>query len=297
MDMVPLVERFLDYMTVEAGAAANTRLAYAADLKKFQEYLTLRGVGDARRVTTSLALGFLMWLKDRGYAVGSIARMLVAVKMFYRFLALEGIVSRNLIAVLDSPKLWRRLPTVLSPAEVDKLLAEPDTATVLGVRDKAILELLYATGVRASEVAGLDVDGVHYDYGYIRCMGKGSKERVVPIGRAAVEATRRYAAEARPRILRGRASPALFVSRRGGRISRTTVWRLVRRYARLAGIRKTVYPHALRHSFASHLLAGGADLRAVQEMLGHASIVTTQVYTHVDSGRLKDVHRRFHPRG
>jgi len=297
VDTASLIQSFLDYLSVECGAAANTQLAYANDLRKFREYLDRRGQPDATRVTTTLALGFLVELKDKGYAVGSIARMLVAVKMLYRYLALEGIVERNVVSALDSPKLWRRLPTVLSPAEVGKLLAEPDTTKPLGLRDKAILELLYATGVRASEVVGLDVDSVHYDYGYIRCLGKGSKERVVPIGSKAVEVTQRYAAQERPRLLKGRSCPALFVSRLGGRLSRLTVWRLVKRYARLAGIRKEVYPHALRHSFATHLLAGGADLRSVQEMLGHASIITTQVYTHVDLGRLKDVHRRFHPRG
>ncbi|HUT35150.1 MAG TPA: site-specific tyrosine recombinase XerD [Planctomycetota bacterium] len=297
MDTAPLIESFLDYMTVEAGAAANTLLAYERDLRKFAAYLDRKAQPDARRVTTTLALGFLVELKDRGYAVGSIARMLVAVKMFYRYLALEGIVERNVVAALDSPKLWRRLPTVLSPQEVDKLLAEPDTTKPLGVRDRAILEILYAAGVRVSEVVGLDVDSVHYDYGYIRCLGKGSKERVVPIGSKAVEATRQYAARVRPLLLKGRSCPALFVSKRGARLSRFRAWALVKHYARLAGIRKRVYPHALRHSFATHLLAGGADLRSVQEMLGHASIMTTQIYTHVDKGRLRDVHRRFHPRG
>ncbi|MBM4039673.1 MAG: site-specific tyrosine recombinase XerD [Planctomycetes bacterium] len=297
MDTASLIGSFLDYMAVEAGAARNTLLAYEHDLRRFANFLTRKAQPDARRVTTTLALGFLVELKDRGYAVGSIARMLVAVKMFYRYLALEGTVERNVISALDSPKLWRRLPTVLSPAEVEKLLAAPDARTPLGLRDKAMLELLYATGVRASEVVGLDVDGVHYDYGYIRCIGKGSKERVVPIGSKAVEAARRYAAEARPKLLRGRSSPALFVSRTGARLSRYRAWALVKHYAALAGIRKQVYPHALRHSFATHLLAGGADLRSVQEMLGHASIMTTQVYTHLDRGRLKDVHRRFHPRG
>lgn len=297
MDLTSLTRAFLDYMSVEAGASANTRLAYASDLRKFCLYLERRGVNDPRRVTTTLVLGFLADLKAHGFAVGSIARMLVAVRMFYRYLALEGIVERNVVSALDSPKLWRQLPTVLGPQEVEKLLAEPDTARPLGLRDKAILEVLYATGVRASEVVGLDVDSIHYDYGYIRCIGKGGRERVVPIGRTAVEITRRYVAEVRPRLLRGRPASALFVSWRGWRLERSAVWRIVRHYARLAGIRKRVYPHALRHSFATHLLAGGADLRSVQEMLGHASIMTTQVYTHVDRERLRDVHRRFHPRG
>ncbi len=167
----------------------------------------------------------------------------------------------------------------------------------LVARDKAILEVLYATGVRASELTSLDTDSVHHAYGYLRCIGKGSKERVIPIGRVAVDWTQRYLAEVRPRLVKGRAEPALFVSRIGRRLSRLAIWRLIKRYARLAGVRKQVSPHTLRHSFATHLLAGGADLRSVQEMLGHASIMTTQIYTHVDRERLKAVHRRFHPRG
>jgi integrase/recombinase XerD len=200
-------------------------------------------------------------------------------------------------AALDSPRLWKRLPSVLSPPEVDQLLAAPDTRTALGLRDRAILEMLYATGVRASEVGSLDVDSVHFAYGYLRCMGKGSRERVVPVGRAALELTRRYVAEVRPRLLRGRTAAALFVSRTGRRLSRLDIWRLVKKHARRAGIPKNLYPHALRHSFATHLLAGGADLRSVQEMLGHVSIITTQIYTHVDKDRLKEIHRRYHPRG
>jgi integrase/recombinase XerD len=180
---------------------------------------------------------------------------------------------------------------------VDALLCAPDVETRFGLRDRAILEILYATGARASEVASLDVDSVHYDYGYLRCMGKGSKERIIPVGRSALDLTRRYALEVRPFLLGGRLSPALFVSQRKRRLTRLGIWKLVKKHARRAGIRKPVYPHVLRHSFATHMLSGGADLRSVQEMLGHASIVTTQLYTHVDKDRLKEVHRRHHPRG
>ncbi|HRT97711.1 MAG TPA: site-specific tyrosine recombinase, partial [Planctomycetota bacterium] len=274
MDTASLIQAFLDYLAVECALAVNTQDAYARDLALFADYLERRSQPDVRTVTTTLALGFLAELKDRGYAVGTIARMLVAVRMFYRYLALEGQVERNVMAALDSPRLWRRLPAVLSPAEVDALLAAPDTATPLGIRDKAILEVLYATGVRASEVTSLNTDSVHHDYGYLRCLGKGSKERVVPIGRAAVDWVRRYTAEVRPALARGRPEPALFLSRIGRRLTRLAIWALVKRYARLAGVRKQVSPHTLRHSFATHLLAGGADLRSVQEMLGHASIMT-----------------------
>ena len=297
--MHDLIDAFIDYLTVEAGVARNTQLAYRGDLDKFAAYLAAERQTDPTRVTTTLVLGFLMRLKDGGYSSASVARTFAAVKMFYRFLALESLVERNVCATLDSPRLWRRLPSVLSPDEVDQLLAAPDTARPLGLRDRAILELLYATGARVSEVCSLDVDSIHHDYGYLRCIGKGSKERIVPVGRTALAWTQRYAQEVRPLLLRGRASPALFVSSThfGKRLRRETVWAIAKKHARLAGIRKNVYPHTLRHSFATHLLSGGADLRAVQEMLGHASIITTQIYTHVDKNRLKDVHRRFHPRG
>jgi len=291
-----LIDRFIDYLELECGLARNTQLAYRGDLVKFAAYLVRERRPDPRAVTTTVVLGFLMWMKDHGYSPATTARTFAAVKMFYRFLALEGEIERNVTSALDSPKLWRRLPSVLSPEEVTRLLAAPDTSRPLGVRDRAILEVLYATGARVSEVCSLDVDSVHHDYGYLRCMGKGSKERVVPVGKAALEWTRRYMLEVRPGLLRGRASAALFVSRTGRRLVRDTVRRMVGKCARLARIDKTVSPHTLRHSFATHLLASGADLRSVQEMLGHASIVTTQIYTHVDKDRLKEVHRRYHPR-
>jgi len=292
-----LIDAFIDYLTVECGLAKNTQLAYRSDMEKFAAHLARRGGRDPLRVTTSTVLAFLMNLKDRGYSVTSIARMLAAVKMFYRFLTLENIIQRNVTSVLESPRIWRTLPTVLSPAEVDLLIGAPDVKMPLGLRDKALLELLYATGMRASEVTALDVDSIHAEYGYLRCIGKGSKERLVPVGRAALELVHRYVREVRPLLLRGRTELALLLSRTGRRLTRETVWRVVERYARLAGIRKPISPHTLRHSFATHLLAGGADLRSVQEMLGHASVTTTQLYTHVDRDRLKEVHRRFHPRG
>ena len=297
MPLEPLVENFLSYLDLECGLAANTLEAYRRDLRHFADYLRRRRIGHPDGVTTTDMLGFLVEMKDRGYSVATIARTLAGVRTFFRYLSLEGLVQRNVAAVLDSPTLWRRLPEVLSPEEVERLLAAPDTSRPLGLRDKALLEILYATGARASEVVALDVDSVHFDYGYLRCVGKGSKERVVPVGRVALEVTRRYIAEARPRLLRGRACAALFVSRCGTRLTRPTVWKVVKKHARRAGIRKRVYPHLLRHSFATHLLAGGADLRSVQEMLGHVSIMTTQVYTHLESGRLKEIHRRYHPRG
>ena len=294
--MDDLIDAFVDYLSAECGLATNTQLAYRSDLRKFGAYLK-RKHRDPRDVSTSLVLGFLLTLKDRGYSVTTLARILAAVKMFYRFLTLEGVVERNVTSVLESPRVWRELPSVLSPPEVEQLIAAPQTDQPLGLRDKALIELLYATGMRATEVTSLDVDSIHHDYGYLRCMGKGSKERIVPVGKEALALVRRYAEEARPVLLRGRTSAALLLSHSGRRLTRETVWRIVTRYARLVGIRKKISPHTLRHSFATHLLAGGADLRSVQEMLGHASVTTTQLYTHVDRDRLKEVHRRFHPRG
>ncbi|MFP4057119.1 MAG: site-specific tyrosine recombinase XerD [Candidatus Brocadiia bacterium] len=294
--MDALIQAFLDYLALECGVAENTLKAYRGDLAKLADHLRRRK-SRPHDVTTTALLAFIVELKDRGYSVATVARTLAAVRMFYRFLVLEGIVERNVTTALDSPKLWRRLPATLGPQEVEALLAQPKADGPLGLRDRAVLEVLYATGARAGEVVSLDVDSIHYDYGYLRCMGKGSKERVVPVAERALAAVRRYALEARPRLLKGRAAAALFVSRTGARLDRRTVWRLVKKYARQAGIAKNVSPHTLRHSFATHLLAGGADLRAVQEMLGHASIATTQLYTHVDAERLKDIHRRFHPRG
>jgi integrase/recombinase XerD len=294
--MYELIDRFVDYLTFECSLAKNTLLAYRADLEKYAAFLHKSG----RRpedVTSTVVLNFLVELKDRKYSVTTIARVLAAVRMFYRFLALEGIVEVNVTSSLDSPKLWRRLPDVLGPDEVDRLLAEPDPSTSLGLRDKALLEVLYATGVRATEVISLDVDSVHADVGYLRCLGKGSKERIVPVAGPVIDLLRQYLVEARTVLLGRRESPALFLSVRGRRLTRDVVWKLVKKYARLAGIRKHVYPHTLRHSFATHLLANGADLRSVQEMLGHASIATTQLYTHVDRDRLKSIHRRYHPRG
>ena len=309
--MQDLIDAFIDYLTVEAGLARNTQLAYRGDLAKFAAFMERKGEAHPNDVTTTFILAFLMYLKEcktkpkggRGprpqFSGATIARTFSAVRMFYRFLALEGLADTNLTSALDSPRIWRSIPSVLGPDEVNRLLAAPDTTCPLGIRDRAILELLYATGARVSEVCSLDVDSIHYDYGYLRCIGKGSKERIVPVGRAALEWIRRYVDEVRPRLLQGRASAALFLAgkRKGQRLQRWGVWKRVQDCVALAGIRKKVSPHTLRHSFATHLLAGGADLRAVQEMLGHASITTTQIYTHVDKDRLKDVHRRFHPRG
>ena len=293
--MTDRVEQFLEYLTVECGLAANSIAAYRNDLSHFCAYLTGRGKQAFGDVRARDIVGFLTHEKARRQSASSISRALAAVRMLFKFLAVEGHVPKNVASTLESPHLWRRLPDVLDVDDVEALLAAPDTQKPLGVRDRAILEVLYATGARVSETADLKLENVNFDLQFLRCFGKGSKERVVPIGARAVEAVRQYVQEVRPRLDKS-GSRLLFLSKSGRRLRRETIWRSVRKYALAAGLRKKVSPHTLRHSFATHLLEGGADLRSVQEMLGHANIATTQIYTHVDKDRLKTVHKKYHPR-
>ena len=295
--MEELTGNFLDYLTVECGLSDNTIKAYGTDLRAFAAYLEAQGIAGPQEVGAEGVVDYLMHLKDRGLAVASIARALVAVRMFFRYLWGEGIIAKDTTSLIDTPRLSRKLPQVLSAGEVERLLEAPSAGTPLGIRDRAILELLYATGARASEVCDLTLDGVNLDYGFVRCLGKGGKERLVPLGRSAISALECYLSHARPALVKDRDIPHLIVSRTGGRLHRVSLWRLVRKYARKAGLRGRLYPHILRHSFATHMIEHGADLRSVQEMLGHVSIATTQIYTHTDQRRLKSVHRRYHPRG
>jgi len=287
---------YLAYLAVECGLSPNTVDAYRRDLQKFSSYLTETG-RDFKKITAQTVVSFMMKQKENGISVNSIARYLAAIKMFYRFLSLEGEIERDPTSVLESPRLWRRLPGVMTCDDVEKLLAAPDVSTPLGIRDKAVLETLYATGARVSEVARLRINDVNLDYGYARCFGKGAKERIVPLGGQAIESVRAYIERARPVFLPRAGSEFLFLSRKKTPMRRETIWRIVKNYVRMTGIKKTVSPHTLRHSFATHLLERGADLRSVQEMLGHVDISTTQIYTHVDRDRLKFVHKRYHPRG
>ncbi len=295
--MEALLQQFLDHVSLERGLSANTRAAYASDLRAFLVYLRGRKIGSLNDVRHPHVLDFLMEGREQALKTTTLARRLVAVKVFFRHLQQEGLLASNVAAIMDSPKLARYLPDFLSVREVELLLAQPDTDQRQGVRDRALLELLYGTGLRVSEAAGLEIDGLHFDGDYVRCMGKGRKERLVPLGATARTWLRRYLDEVRP-ILRGAEdSRHVFLGNRGGPLDRRQIWRLVKRYALKAGLAKNVHPHTLRHSFASHLLANEAPLRVIQEMLGHADIATTQIYTHVDAGRLKSVHEKFHPRG
>ena len=274
------VDAFLDYLTIECGLSINTLQAYQRDLGRLAAFLGIEDGQGWDTVTGDQVIAFLMAEKSRGCAVPTVSRALVAARMFFRYLSAEGLVPHDPTEHLESPRLWQTLPEVM-----DRLPR----------RDRAVLEFLYATGARASETADLTLDSVNPEGGYVHCIGKGRKERIVPIGRRALEALDVYLAEERPRLDR-RGDPHLFLTHSGRRLGRETIWRLVKKYARRAGVSRRVSPHTLRHSFATHLLEGGADLRAVQEMLGHVDIATTQVYTHVDPSRLKAIHKKYHPR-
>jgi integrase/recombinase XerD len=289
------VRAFLNYARVEKGLAENTLAAYGGDLAKFQAFadeakLTLGSIGRDHLVD------FLGGLYKRKLDSRSVARHLVTLRTFFRFALAEGIVKEDPTLNLDSPKVWKTLPTFLSMDEVDRLLALPDSSTVFGARDKAMLELLYSTGLRVSELVGVRVGDLDLQSGCLRCIGKGNKERLVPVGRQAVAAIQVYLKEARPKMLRGRSTPFLFLNRLGGKLSRVGFWKILSAYGRRAGLRRKLTPHKLRHSFATHLLERGADLRSVQLMLGHADISTTQIYTHVIQERLKQVYKAHHPR-
>lgn len=279
---------------VEAGLADNTRIAYRHDLTVFDAFVGRRGLSLATLEPMHIQQ-FLIERKEAGLSIASIARNLMAVKVFLRHLYAMGRLPRDLASLIEAPKKWRLIPRVLHARQVDELLAAPDEIDRFAPRDRAILELFYACGLRVSELCGLTMQDVRLDVGFLRCFGKGSKERIVPIGRTAIEAVREYIETTRAELDRHH-SPHLFLSRTGRRMERTAVWRTVVKYARRMGLTGKVSPHTLRHCFATHLLQGGADLRVVQELLGHADVATTQIYTHVDRDRLKEIHRKFHPR-
>ncbi|QDU38179.1 Tyrosine recombinase XerD [Maioricimonas rarisocia] len=288
---------FLDYLRAECGMAANTINAYSNDLAQFLTWLEGRKVRSLSQIDLQLLSAFLDELHSRGLAATTIARRLVGIKMFFRYLVLEGVVAESTAELLSSPKLWQYLPTVMSPEMVDRLLAAPGPHDSYPLRDRALLTVLYATGCRASELTGLRLQDVRLDESYCRCLGKGNKERIVSLNPVAVLALETYLNRERPGLVGHRDTDAVFVTRTGRPLSRVMIWHLVKKYAARIGCSRQVSPHTLRHSFATHMLAGGADIRALQEMLGHASIRTTQIYTQVEHSRLKAVHTKCHPRG
>ena len=290
------LQAFLKYLEAEVGSAKNTRLAYRTDLHQFIDWFRLSGLTSVQQVDLPQLTRYLTALRDRNLSATSVARKLIAVKMFFRYLVLEGLLKESTVDLLSSPKLWQKLPQVLSPDAVDRLLSAPQAGDRFPRRDQALLYLLYATGCRASEISVMTLADLHLREGYCRCIGKGNKERLVSLNPAAEAALRSYLESERP-LLSRLGNQELFLSGRGRPLSRIAIWHLVKRYAARVGISREVSPHTLRHSFATHMLAGGAEIRALQEMLGHANIRTTQIYTHVEHSRLKAVHKRCHPRG
>jgi len=294
--MDELIESFINYLIVECGLSRNTILSYSHDLQLFTNFLLSKKISDFNDVRPGTITSFIISEKKRGLSITSITRTIVSTRMLYRFLLSEGKLQKNPLTTIDSPKLWKRLPIVLSVDKVDNLLSVPDMKTKLGVRNRAILELLYATGARVSEVTAIQMDWINLEYGYVKCRGKGSKERIVPLGTKAIEAIQNYLKVSRSEIKNSQHSPYLFLSKAGKPLRRENIWKIVRNCALKAGIHERISPHKLRHSFATHLLENGADIRSVQEMLGHVNISTTQIYTHVSKQHLKAVHQQFHPR-
>ncbi len=291
------IQDFLHYIVVERGLALNTISSYERDLKKYKEYLVkVEELQSYQDVTRLHILRFLKQIKESGLSSRTIARHIASIRSFHQFLLRDKAMSHDPSVHVETPQPERTLPKVLSMKEVEQLIEAPKLDTAFGMRDRAMLEVLYATGIRVSELIGLNLGDIHLTMGFLRCIGKGNKERIIPIGRAATTALSSYMESSRGKLLGKKSSDALFLNHHGNRLSRQGYWKILKGLTKEAGIQKELTPHTLRHSFATHLLENGADLRAVQEMLGHADISTTQIYTHVTKARLKDVYKTFHPR-
>lgn len=288
-------QEFLNYLSVERGLAKNTLLAYGHDLECYLAHISNLKITDFAKIQRKHILGYLAEERKKGLDAPSLARRLVSVKILHRFLMREHFIKQDVTSVLEAPKLWKKLPHFLTKLEIETVLKGIKGTTARALRDRALLELLYAAGMRVSELVTLKLGDLHLEEGFIKCRGKGNKERLVPMGRKAVEACQAYLKESRPQ--QKPVTDHVFAGRKGKGLTRQFVWQMIRKYVRTSGIKKTVSPHTFRHSFATHLLEGGADLRIVQELLGHADISTTQIYTHVSRDRLKGVHAEFHPRG
>lgn len=291
-----IVKDFLNYLTVEAGLAQNTILAYGRDLKSFLEFCKSKGIKNLQKLTPHIVQEYQLKMAKSNKGESSAKRSVVAIRMFLRFGKLTGLIEDDFSTLLESPKLWQRLPVICSEQQVLDLINAPNPAEPFYLRDKAMLELLYATGMRASELAGLKTSDLNLNIGYLRCLGKGNRERIIPLGQKAAAAVVEYLTTLRPKLEKPFSNEKLLLSRTGRPMGRIEIWRLVKKYAIRAGMPKNLTVHTLRHCFATHLLAGGADLRSIQEMLGHVDIGTTQIYTHVDQKRLRNIHRKFHPR-
>jgi integrase/recombinase XerD len=288
---------FVNFLAVEKGASPNTTEAYNRDLTRYVDYLKCAGLRALRDVSPDDVVSYLGQIKKDGLTTNSINRALAAVRGFHKFLIQEKKADRNPVVNIQLAKVWMRLPDTLSQEEMNRLLAQPGNLTHAGIRDKAMLELMYATGMRVSELVSLKTGNINWQVGYIIVTGKGEKQRVIPFGRSSYDSLFTYVHEARAQFIKKRSMDILFLTRLGKGFTRQGFWKIVRNYAAKAALAKKVHPHTFRHSFATHLLEGGADLRSVQVMLGHADISTTQIYTHVTRERLKQIHKKFHPRG
>lgn len=288
-------ETFIEYLRVEKGLCRNSILAYQQDLEKYILFFKNKGIENPAQINRKDITDFLFSLRDK-LTLTTISRILSTVKGFHHFLVREKITLEDPTAFIDAPKMEKKIPCFLTFEEVSKMLKIPNIRRTQGMRSKAILELMYATGLRVSEVSGLKNSDINLEIGFIKCIGKGSKERIVPLGKTAGHFLSRYIIETRPKLIKEKISPYLFLAQGGRVLSRQSIWKMIKSIVRQARIKKEISPHTLRHSFATHLLEGGADLRSVQEMLGHASITTTQIYTHINGKRLREIHRQFHPR-
>ena len=292
-----LLERFDDFLSLESGSSSNTREAYGRDVARFATFARVKGAKSPQVVQPTTLRDYVYHLKDLGLSPASIRRNVSAIRTYYKFLLAEGHTTLDPTDRLELPKRWRTLPDVLSVNEIERLLGAPTVDEPLAFRDRAILELAYGAGLRVGEWLTMETKDVLFEQGLVRVFGKGGKERMVPIGRSAIAAVALYLRELRPKLEKGQGKGRLFLNARGRPLSRMGAWGILQKHVKRAGIGKTVTPHTLRHSFATHLLEGGADLRAVQDMLGHADISTTQIYTHIDREYLRSVHKKYHPRG
>ena len=296
-DFDHVLDAYRDYLLVEKGLSSNTMEAYGQDMKRYTQFVLSCGLASWGEVTSHILIDYLEKLRAQGLSPSSMNRHLITIRNFHKYLLQEGLAEVNPAALVELSKNWMKLPDTLSRQEMELLLLQPAKDTPMGIRDTAMMELMYATGIRVTELISLDMNHINWQIGYLIAFGKGSKERVVPIGQVAYEIVRLYVDQVRPLLLKGKVTNVLFLNRQGTRLTRQGLWKIIRSHALRAGLMKKVHPHTFRHSFASHLLEGGADLRSVQAMLGHADISSTQIYTHISCDRLKNIHAKFHPRG
>lgn len=295
--MYSRVDEYLNFLAVEKGVSLNTLEAYSRDLVRYLEFMQDIGIKAIKDINSDDVITYLGNLRKSGLTANSVNRGLAALRGFYKYLLRENIVVENPVANIELARVWMRLPDTLSMEEMNLLLRQPETKTFFGIRDKAMLELLYATGIRVSELISLTINSINWQVGYLITIGKGNKERIVPIGKTAIDSLDRYVKDIRQKFLKENKTNILFLNRYGMGLTRQGFWKILKKYVNKAGLQKKVHPHTFRHSFATHLLEGGADLRSVQVMLGHADISTTQIYTHITRERLKKIHKKYHPRG